>query len=261
MRPTTRVLKTLNGSDKLPPRTAAAYRCATRVDDPDTQVNYLREAVSHAQEELALVTYIQKRFDQGIFERHRSFADPIFESRDTARPAWRGAVVHAGGEYAWLVYVAIHDHFHSEVKAALQGMRRAGTLGPSSLDELILQQQQAEEARLVFKMQALSQVLASIKESVAGGGRSTLRLDGLEVQIEVETIPYEDWDVERDPQGQVAPPRWRRGTRSLGAKLASVRRTANSPRDKAAPDGRPRTATLRLARERTRVRPRRAPLP
>ena len=131
VRPTTRVLKTLNGSDKLPPRTAAAYRCATRVDDPDTQVNYLREAVSHAQEELALVTYIQKRFDQGIFERHRSFADPIFESRDTARPAWRGAVVHAGGEYAWLVYVAIHDHFHSEVKAALQGMRRAGTLGPS----------------------------------------------------------------------------------------------------------------------------------
>lgn len=95
--------------------------------------------------------------------------------------------MHAGGEYAWLVYVAIHDHFHSEVKAALQGMRRAGTLGPSSLDELILQQQQAEEARLVFKMQALSQVLASIKESVAGGGRSTLRLDGLEVQIEVET--------------------------------------------------------------------------
>ena len=175
--------------------------------------------------------------------------------------SWRGAVVHAGGEYAWLVYVAIHDHFHSEVKAALQGMRRAGTLGPSSLDELILQQQQAEEARLVFKMQALSQVLASIKESVAGGGRSTLRLDGLEVQIEVETISYEDWDVERDPQGQVAPPRWRRGTRSLGAKLASVRRTANSPRDKAAPDGRPRTATLRLARERTRVRPRRAPLP
>ncbi|OFT59597.1 hypothetical protein HMPREF3151_00870 [Corynebacterium sp. HMSC05H05] len=105
--------------------------------------------------------------------------------------------MHAGGEYAWLVYVSIHDHFHSEVKAALQGMRRAGTLGPSSLDELILQQQQAEEARLVFKMQALSQVLASIKESVAGGGRSTLRLDGLEVQIEVETIPYEDWDVER----------------------------------------------------------------
>ena len=86
VRPTTRVLKTLNGSDKLPPRTAAAYRCATRVDDPDTQVNYLREAVSHAQEELALATYIQKRFDQGIFERHRSFADPIFESRDTARP-------------------------------------------------------------------------------------------------------------------------------------------------------------------------------
>lgn len=39
--------------------------------------------------------------------------------------------MHAGGEYAWLVYVAIHDHFHSEVKAALQGMRRAGTLGPS----------------------------------------------------------------------------------------------------------------------------------
>ena len=59
VRPTTRVLKTLNGSDKLPPRTASAYRCATRVDDPDTQVNYLREAVSNYKEVLELANYIQ----------------------------------------------------------------------------------------------------------------------------------------------------------------------------------------------------------
>ena len=66
VRPTIKVLKTLNASDKLPPQTEKAYRCAVRADERSVRGGYLREAVAHAQDELALVTYIQKRFDQGV---------------------------------------------------------------------------------------------------------------------------------------------------------------------------------------------------
>jgi len=196
VRPTIKVLKTLNASDKLPPQTEKAYRCAVRADERNVRGRYLREAVAHAQNELALVTYIQKRFDRGIFERHRSFADPVFESRDAARPAWRGAVVHDGGDYAWLVYAAVHDHFHSEAKAVLKGMKQSGGLGPSPLDLEILQDQQAEDKRLALKKATLIKVLGSIKQCVASGERADLNSGGLEIEVEVDTIPFEDWEVE-----------------------------------------------------------------
>ena len=195
VRPTIKVLKALNVSDKLPPHTEEAYRCAARANEPSVRGEYLREAVAHAQEELALVTYIQKRFDQGIFERHRSFADPVFESRDTARPAWRGAVVHDGGDYAWLIYAAIHDHFHSEVKAVLKGMKQSGGLGPTPLDLEILQKQEAEDERLALNKASLLQVLGSIKDCVASGKRAVLKPGGLDIEIDVDTIPFEDWEV------------------------------------------------------------------
>lgn len=196
VRPTIKVLKTLNASDKLPLLTATAYRCAARADEPSVRGEYLREAVAHAQNELTLVTYIQKRFDQGIFERHRSFADPVFESRDTARPAWRGAVVHDGGDYAWLVYAAVHDHFHSEAKAALKGMQQSGGFGPSPLDLKILEKQEAEDERLSINKHSLLQVLGSIKDCVASGERATLKSSGLKIEIDVDSIPFEDWEVE-----------------------------------------------------------------
>lgn len=195
VRPTIRVLKTLNAYDKLPPRTAAAYKCAVRASEPEVKMEYLREAVLHAQDELALVTYIQKRFNDGIFERHRSFSEPVFESRDTARPAWRGAVIHEEGEYAWLVHAAIHDHFHAEAKDALRGMKQSGTLGPSDLDLVLLEQQKALDGKRAFQEQALEGALLAIKVSVASGKWERTEIGSLEVVVDVETIPYGDWDV------------------------------------------------------------------
>ena len=196
VRPTLKVLKTLNASDKLPPRTAAAYKCAATLSEPEVKIDYLREAVMHAQEEVALVTYIQRRFDNGIFERHRSFKDPVFESRDTARPAWRGAVIHEGGPYAWLVYVAIHDHFHAGVKDAVEGMARSGTLGPSAADLQILELQQAVDAIKDFQRDAVEKALSALKLAVVKDSRERFQVGALGIEVEVETIPFDEWDTD-----------------------------------------------------------------
>lgn len=196
VRPTISVLKTLNKSRKLPPRCALAYENAAKATEPEVRLNYLCDAVRYSQEEVTLVTYIQQRFDQGIFERYRSFADPVFESRDPVKPAWRGAVIHDGGDYAWLIYAAIHDHFHSEVQESVKAMKQSGKFGPAKLDLEILRLHQHQEANQRFVEEALVSTLQALKTAVAHEREAIAVFRELEAHVSVETIPFELWDVE-----------------------------------------------------------------
>lgn len=196
VRPTIKVLKTLNANRKLPGKTKAAYESAVRATSPEAKLEYLREAVAHAQTEVALVTYIQQRFDRGIFERYQSLSDPVFESRDMVKPAWRGAVLHDGGAYAWLVYAAIHDHFHSEVQQAVKSMKQSGTFGPSESDRAVLDLQEQLDEASDFARCALVSTLQALKTAVACESDTQAEFQGLTVGVSVESIPYEQWDVD-----------------------------------------------------------------
>lgn len=176
-------------------RAAAAYECAKRADDPDVKLEYLREALESAQSDVALLTYIQARFDNGIFERYKSLSTPVFEARDAASPAWRGAVIHPGGDYAWMVYVGIHDHFHSEVQRAFRAMEQSGTLGPSSIDLEILELQRQIDGQRDFDRAAIRATVPALKEASVSREPVHFSVGQMDVEIRVETIPFEDWDV------------------------------------------------------------------
>lgn len=195
VRPTVKVLKTLYAGGKLTGQTAAAYECAKRADDSNVKLEYLRQAVESAQSEVALITYIQGRFNNRIFERYKSLDSPVFEARDATNPAWRGAVIHPGGNYAWMVYVGVHDHFHSEIQRVFQEMERSGTLGPSAVDLTILDRQRHLELQRDFERVALLRTVPALKEASATRVPVGFEVGPLAVEVEVETVPFEEWDV------------------------------------------------------------------
>lgn len=196
VRPTIKVLKVLAGSGKLPNKTSMAYQCAQRATENEIKLQYLREAVAHAQMEVALVEYAQSRFDRGIFERLKAFNFPIFETRDTGGSAWRGAVIHDGGEEAWLVYADSHDHFHAEAKTVISSMRAAGTLGPSKLDLRILNLQKAVQKRQEFEKLLITETLTSIKQAVVLGEQGEIQAGSLKIALGIDTSSFDTWDVE-----------------------------------------------------------------
>ncbi len=195
VRPTVRTLKKLHEAGKLPEPVATAYGRAKSAVEVGQKVERLAEAVSLSMELLPLVTYAQKRFDQNIFERWKSVDFPVFETRERDEPVWRGAVVHPDDEYAWLIYVEEHDLFHKQAGSLLRKMRTAGTLGPDRLDWQILDRQKEQETAQNQQIDQMRRFLKAIEAATALGGRQRVNCGAMHVEVELETAPFEEWDL------------------------------------------------------------------
>ncbi|GAA0210267.1 hypothetical protein GCM10009537_13180 [Corynebacterium riegelii] len=226
VRPTVKVLKILYSGDKLPEYTAAAYNDAKRASEPEVKIEYLRQAVEHAQAEVTLVTYIQARFDQGIFERLRSVDHRVFESRDAEGAAWRGAVVHDGGDTAWLVHADTHDHFLAQANKVLGAMKRDGTLGPAALDLRILGMQERLDREREYGRCAMESTLGALKDATVSLKPVKLQVGALSVVVDVETVPFQDWEVDTaQDEVEIVSLRlenWQKNYQELQAYLRSV---------------------------------------
>ena len=209
VRPTVRVLKLLNDGNRLPNAVAGLYKMAKGTDDPEQKLRFLEQAVRMATDCLELVTYIQKQFDHQRFEQHRELSScagiPVFEAREKKRsdsPAWRGAVVQGQpAGYAWLIHADIHDHFHSEAKFAITGLKTGGMLGPSGLDLKLLElaermdnEREVQRHFLLKTLEAIEQSVA-LAENIVYDFRGNSPAQWLKVTVSVATSPYGEWDM------------------------------------------------------------------
>ena len=195
VRPTIGVLKVLEKAGKLSQSAGDLYRKARASKRQPEQLDFLAQSIQAACAELKLVTYIQNRFDQGIFEKLKGIKAPVFESRDAQSPAWRGAVLYEGGKYAWLVYADTHDHFHAESAMTIRSMQKAGTLGPSELDLICLKNQEDQACEQQLLADLLTETLVAIEEAVAGDRTVEKTVRDLRIRADVDSPDFEEWEI------------------------------------------------------------------
>lgn len=141
MRPTLEVLKALEKKDMLPREAARALQHARRIDDHEARIKVL-VSLDLSALDIPLLRDGRFRFAAGLPDPQKEMTaaagTPVYEVRDRAGAAWRGAVVMPGTDpTAWLIFADAHDRFHSAGPKVLIDKARGGTLGPSALDTKI----------------------------------------------------------------------------------------------------------------------------
>lgn len=200
IRPTLHVLSALRKANLLAQNDVEAYDSALRVDDISTKVDRLAALeldtldVSLFNDARSLLT-VDK-----LPDTHRASTSAaqqnIYELRDHTGAAWRGAgFLDQARQILWVIHALPHDHFHSEAPEYMKQLRKAGRLGPSTLDLKILQAEHARLDRKIHRVSVLSALVDALQQSISHRGSSrvvmpeTVDFVGAEMWAEVSDIP------------------------------------------------------------------------
>lgn len=191
VRPTLSVLRQLRGGSESVARAQKILADAGRATSDADRARILTQLqlgdLTHP-----LLDDARRGFSRGELTTHRSstakFGQPVYEVRDRAGAAWRGAVVclQETPGTAWLVFVDKHDEFHT---AAATFFASTGTL-LKSLDKQLWTRETARAVLTAQRLGALRAVLTCFTDALASGARSDAVLPkgpwGAQVRISID---------------------------------------------------------------------------
>lgn len=188
----------------LPEEVNDVLRRVKVAQSPETKLRLLAE-LRLASLDIALLVDAQSRFRSGMPDSHKKCSQkmrfPVYEVRDRTGSAWRGAVV-LHERAPWLVYADEHEAFHHRAHTAMHNLHKGGNLLPSSVDDLLKNQEKEQETNLRRRTRLLQALLASLTSAAASSAAPVpVTLDGtgldkeVSLAVTVSAVPGDGWDA------------------------------------------------------------------